>query len=190
MQQEYVRHSLDDQKRNFSMNMRVTPWQDTDPVPAALLAGIQARRPGGELIGIDRVLLRSFPLAEGWNELLRRVRADFSLELQYLELIMLRVSMLNGANFQWNVHYPVYLKAGGTDAKAEALRQAEAYGDFSDLEKALIALTDQSTRGVQVEARVIETLKALLGETGTVEAVATVAAYNMVSRFLVALAIE
>lgn len=171
-------------------NVRVTPWQDADPAPSALLAGIQARRPDGELIGIDRVLLRSFPLAEGWNELLRRVRADFSLDLQYLELIMLRVAVLNRASFEWNVHYPVYLQAGGTEPKAQALRQAEVSGDFSDIERALIALTDQSTCGVQVEEYVIDTLKALVGEACTVEAVATVAAYNMVSRFLVALGID
>jgi hypothetical protein len=40
-----------------------------------------------------------------------------------------------------------------------------------------------------VDAEIIEGLKSLLGEKETVEAVATVAAYNMVSRFLVALAI-
>lgn len=80
---------------------RVTPWQDKDPVPADLLRAMQARRPNGELIGIDRVLLKSVPLATGWNELLSRVRADFSLELIYLELIMLRVAVLNGAQFEW-----------------------------------------------------------------------------------------
>ncbi|WP_445774155.1 hypothetical protein [Salmonella enterica] len=49
--------------------------------------------------------------------------------------------------------------------------------------------TDQSTYDVVVEEGVIEGLKKRLGEKETVEAVATVAAYNMVSRFLVALAI-
>ncbi|HHS9676426.1 carboxymuconolactone decarboxylase family protein [Klebsiella pneumoniae] len=101
---------------------RVTPWQDKDPVPADLLRAMQARRPNGELIGIDRVLLKSVPLATGWNELLSRVRADFSLELIYLELIMLRVAVLNGAQFEWRVHYPAYLQAGGTEEKAQALK--------------------------------------------------------------------
>ncbi|WP_244139172.1 MULTISPECIES: carboxymuconolactone decarboxylase family protein [Burkholderia] len=95
-------------------NVRVVPWQDGEPAPKILLAAMRARRPGGELIGIDRVLLRSAPLATGWNELLRRVRADFSLPLVHRELIMLRVAVLNGADFEWNVHYPAYLAAGGT----------------------------------------------------------------------------
>lgn len=171
-------------------NVRVTPWQDGDPVPSELLQGIQARRPNSELIGIDRVLLKSFPLATGWNELLRRVRSEFSLELEYLELIMLRVAVLNGAEFEWRVHHPAYLNAGGTEQKCQALRSNTISSEhFDEDELALLALTDQSTRRVEVNVEVIEELKRLFGETKTVEAVATVAAYNMVSRFLVALAI-
>ncbi len=172
--------------------VRVTPWQDNDfpPPPPELLAGMQARRPDGELIGIDRVLLRSFPLATGWNGLLGRVRADFSLKLEYRELIMLRVAVLNNADFEWGVHYPAYLQAGGTEEKCEALKEQSGDSElFDEEERALITLTDQSTKQVEVDAEVIEELKRLFGETKTVEAVATVAAYNMVSRFLVALAI-
>ncbi|MGK9172038.1 carboxymuconolactone decarboxylase family protein [Yokenella regensburgei] len=169
-------------------NVRVTPWQDNEAVPAPLLEAMQARRPNRELIGIDRVLLKSVPLATGWNELLRRVRADLSLELEYRELIMLRVAVLNAAEFEWGVHYPAYLQAGGNEAKARALKHAiidEAL--FNQIELALISLTDQSTKNVTVDAELIALLKSWIGDTQTVEAVATVAAYNMVSRFLVAL---
>ncbi|WP_321803455.1 carboxymuconolactone decarboxylase family protein [Burkholderia sp. BCC1988] len=171
-------------------DVRVVPWQDGEPAPEILLAAMRARRPGGELIGIDRVLLKSEPLATGWNELLRRVRADFSLPLVHRELIMLRVAALNGADFEWNAHYPAYLAAGGTHAQSEALKGVRVDSTlFGAAECALIRLTDQSTRHVNVDADVIAELKSYFGERQTVEAVATVAAYNMVSRFLVALAI-
>jgi 4-carboxymuconolactone decarboxylase len=170
--------------------VRVEPWQNGDDAPEELVAAMRARRPDGELIGIDRVLLKSFPLATGWNELLRRVRAEFSLELEYRELIMLRVAVLNGAEFEWGVHFPAYLEAGGSKDKAAALRHTVIdFAQFNDRENALIRLTDQSTKRVTVDADVVENVKDLFGETGAVEAVATVAAYNMVSRFLVALAI-
>ena len=165
---------------------RVTPWQDKDPVPADLLRAMQARRPNGELIGIDRVLLKSVPLATGWNELLSRVRADFSTELIYLELIMLRVAVLNGAQFEWRVHYSAYLQAGDR-RKGSSAKNAVPKREMFDDRWMLITLTDQSTINVNVDAAVIASLKNLFGETKTVEAVATVAAYNMVSRFLVAL---
>ncbi len=168
---------------------RVTPWQDGEPFDADLLNAMKARRPGGELIGIDRILLTSFPLATGWNELMVRVRQQFSLSLEYRELIMLRVASLNKAEFEWNVHYPAYLDAGGTAEKAAALEPASVSSLFNETETLLIRLTDQSTHGVVVDADIIDELKRRLGEKETVEAVATVAAYNMVSRFLVALAI-
>ncbi|ELY3387586.1 carboxymuconolactone decarboxylase family protein [Cronobacter sakazakii] len=168
---------------------RVTPWQDGEPVDADLLNAMKARRPGGELIGIDRILLKSFPLATGWNELMVRVRQQFSLSLEYRELIMLRVASLNKAEFEWNVHYPAYLDAGGTAEKAAALESASVSSLFNETETLLIRLTEQSTHGVVVDEDIIDELKRRLGEKETVEAVATVAAYNMVSRFLVALAI-
>ncbi|MFH5069588.1 carboxymuconolactone decarboxylase family protein [Enterobacter cloacae complex sp. 2024EL-00215] len=168
---------------------RVTPWKDGDPVDEDLLNAIKARRPSAELIGIDRILLKSFPLATGWNELMVRVRKEFSLSLEYRELIMLRVAWLNRAEFEWNVHYPAYLDAGGTAEKATALELTSVSSLFNETETLLIRLTDQSTQRVIVDAEIIEGLKRLLGENETVEAVATVAAYNMVSRFLVALAI-
>jgi alkylhydroperoxidase family enzyme len=169
---------------------RVNPWQDGEPAPPELLAAMRARRPNGELIGIDRVLLKSVPLATGWNELLSRVRAGFSLPLACRELIMLRVAVLNGADFEWGVHHPAYLQAGGTEEKCEALKAHRVDSPlFDERERVLIALADQSTRHVAVDAALIEALKRLFGETGAVEAVATVATYNMVSRFLVALSI-
>ncbi|WP_019544401.1 carboxymuconolactone decarboxylase family protein [Streptomyces sulphureus] len=173
-------------------DVRVTPWQD-DTIPSPppeLLADMKARRPDGELIGIDRVLLKSFPLATGWNALLGRVRAEFALALEYRELIMLRVAALNRADFEWGVHHPAYLQAGGTEEKCAALQGEGAESDvFDEEERTLIALTDQSTKQVEVDALLVEKTKRLFGEVQTVEAVATVAAYNMVSRFLVALAV-
>ncbi|MGZ2359843.1 carboxymuconolactone decarboxylase family protein [Streptomyces sp. 372A] len=121
-------------------SVRVTPWQDgtLPPPPPELLAGMKARRPNGELIGIDRVLLRSFPLATGWNALLGRVRAEFDLALEYRELIMLRVAVLNRADFEWGVHHPAYLQAGGTGEKAEALKAGPIdSGLFNEEELAL-----------------------------------------------------
>lgn len=117
-----------------------------------------------------------------------RVRQQFSLSPEYRELIMLRVAWLNKAEFEWNVHYPACLDAGGTAEKAEALRLSSAPHVFNDTETLLINLTDQSTRTVVVEESVIER-QSLSGEKETMEAVATVAACNMVSRFLVALTI-
>jgi alkylhydroperoxidase family enzyme len=168
------------------MMARVKLWAEGDPVDADLLAAVEARR-GGNLLDLDRALIRSTPLAIGWNTLLGQVRSEFSLPHQYRELIMCRVAMLNGADFEWRAHQPIYLAAGGTEAKSDALLLPGIAALFDEKEAALIALTDQSTRAIKVDATVIDRLNAAFGEVQTIEAVAVVAAYNMVSRFLVAL---
>lgn len=167
---------------------RVKLWAEGDPVDPDLLAAVMTRR-RDNLLDLDRALLRSTPLAIGWNMLLGQVRTEFSLPQEYRELIMCRVAMLNGAEFEWQAHQPIYLASGGTEAKSDALRLPGVADLFDAKEKALIELTDQSTKNIEVDPTVIEQLKAAFGEEQTIEAVAVVAVYNMVSRFLVALGI-
>jgi len=54
----------------------------------------------------------------------------------------------------------------------------------------VLALCDAITRDIHFEPDLLAAVRAELGERQTVELVATVAAYNMVSRFLEALGIH
>lgn len=58
---------------------------------------------------------------------------------------------------------------------------------LSDLQRAALAYTDWMTRNIQVPQPIFDALKTHLDDKQVVEATMTVAAYNMVSRFLVAL---
>ncbi len=171
----------------FGMKQRIKPWQDGDSAPKDLLQQIRARRPGGKLLDLDRALLKSIPLAEGWNQYLKRIRADLSLPGLLRELIICRIAQLNGADYEWTQHAPIFLKEGGTQAQLDELKTGKPLTHFSETEKAVIALTDESTRQIQVSDATFDHAKGLLGETQTVEAVAVISCYNMVSRFLVAL---
>ena len=61
---------------------------------------------------------------------------------------------------------------------------------FDAGQRAVLALTDTMTRQVQVPAPVLDAVRSHLREREVVELVATIAAYNMVSRFLEALHIH
>lgn len=58
---------------------------------------------------------------------------------------------------------------------------------LSDLERAALTYADWMTRNVQVPQKVFDALKALVDDQQIVEVTVTVGAYNMVSRFLIAL---
>jgi len=161
--------------------------------PADLVAAVRARR-GGALLHLDRMLLHSPPLARGWNAYLAAIRGGLSLDARLRELAVCAIGLLNGAPYELHHHAPELLAAGGTAAQLDALRRAggtaEAGGPFDARERAVLRLTAEMTREVAVGDETFAEVRRLLGERETVELVAVVAAYNMVSRFLVALGIE
>lgn len=161
--------------------------------PSDLVAAIRARR-GGSLLELDRMLLRSPRLARGWNAFLGEVRTGLSLDPKLRELAMCVVAVLNGAEYEFVHHAPEFLKAGGTPAQVEALRDpGRASGDaalFDPVERAALSLTVEMTRSVQVQDATFAAVRERLGAQQTVELVGVIAAYNMVSRFLVATGIR
>lgn len=160
--------------------------------PAQLVAAIRARR-GGKLINLDRMLLYSPPLAAGWNNYLKAVRTELSLDARLRELAILAVATLNGADYEFHQHAPVYLAAGGTAVEVAALAQPEQallqQSLFDDASRAVLRLTIEMTRSVTVDDSTFDAVHAALGDRPTVELVGVIATYNMVSRFLVALGI-
>ena len=162
-------------------------------VPAIEGAGEVAerlrQRRGGQLTPLDQALLHSPPLADGWNSLLGAVRTQLSLSDDLRELAILRVAALNGAEYEWRAHEPVALRAGLSPAQVEALRAGAATEALTAVQRACLAYTDAMTREVAVAEPLFTALRAHLNERELVELTATVGAYNLVSRFLVALQI-
>jgi alkylhydroperoxidase family enzyme len=79
------------------------------------------------------------------------------------------------------------LKSGVPQEKIDALRSLTLSDLFTDEEKLLLQMTDHMTRDVEVPAELMAKVTHQYSAEKVVELVATVAAYNMVSRFLVAL---
>jgi alkylhydroperoxidase family enzyme len=162
--------------------------------PRAIVDAVRARR-GGHLLNIDRMLLHSPQVAAGWNVLLGTVRRDLALSPKLRELAMCGVAALNRAEYEWIHHAPEWLAAGATPAQVEALRDPDAAlrdtTNFDAQERAAIALTIEMTRSVTVSPATFEALRASLpDDRQAFELVVTIAAYNMVSRILVALDVE
>ncbi len=158
-----------------------------------LVAAIRQRR-GGGLLNLDRQLLYSPALAQGWNALLGAVRTQLKVDPKLRELAMCVVAVLNGAEYEYIHHAPEFVKAGGKQSQIEAVhgmasRDIDA-SLFDELENATIALSAQMTKDVKVDDATFARVRKHLGDANTVELVSVIATYNMVSRFLVALGIE
>ena len=169
---------------------RIAPIQeDEHPELAADIARIRAER-GGKLLVLYQMLLHSPPVALGWLSLLTAIRQQCNLSARLRELVILRIAALNGADYEFAAHVPFALEEGVTDAAIEVLRQGEVPDSLSAAERAVLHYTDQMTRQVSVDDAVYAAVAQVLPDGEVVELTATVAAYNMVSRFLVALGIR
>lgn len=165
------------------------PYADVDRDGARPVAQrVQAER--GSLLHLYRMLLHSPPLADGWLTYLTAVRQKLDLPAAVRELVIMRVAALNGASYEADQHAPIALREGVTAGQLAALGTWPDSDAFPPAWRAALALTDAMTRDVQVDDAVFDEARAHFGERQLVELVGTIAAYNMVSRFLEALQVH
>lgn len=162
---------------------------DTPGVDADLVRAITLRR-GGELLDLDRLLLHSAPVARGWNAYMGAIRGACVLDGALREIAILLVARLNRAPYEFAQHEPVALREGVTPQKIAALGAWADATLFTPRERAVLGYTQAMTQNVQVAASVFDALRLWFNAREIVELTATVAAYNMVSRFLEALGVE
>ena len=175
------------------------PAADASEQTKAVYERITERRKPRPLLPLDLALLHNTAIADGWNSLLGAVRSKTSLDPGLMEMAVSRIAVLNNQKFEWNSHAPLALKGGLPRASLELVRTAavvppgsrpktkEEQEIFSDKEWAVLCYTDQVTKNVDVDDEVFDALRKFLDNTGIMEITATVATYNMVSRFLVAM---
>lgn len=169
--------------------MAVLPYSDLGrPEAQELIDSIVAQR--GSVLHLYQMLLHSPPVAQGWLALLTAVRQKASLPGALRELVIMRVALLNGAPYEAQQHAPIALKEGVTQEQLDELSDWASSGRFDDVQRATLALTDSVTREIRAPGILFEAIGRYLDERQIVELVATIAAYNMVSRFLEALRID
>ena len=175
--------------------MRIPAWTlHLKAQPPELVAAIEARR-GGTLTLLDRALLWSEPLARGWNVYLKAVRTELPTDRRLRELAICTVALLTGAQYEYHHHAPDFLAAGGTQAQLDALARhvqghpcaAVTESVLTAIEKTVIQYAAQMTVQVKIDDPVFAQMQQHFDTTQLVEITSSIATYNMVARFLVAL---
>jgi len=182
--------------------------------PGDVTSRIRERR-GGKLTPLDGMLLHSPEFADGWNSMLGAVRGKSTLPPDIRELAILRVASRNGADFEWVAHEPLARQAGLGDEQIAAIEVrggaagggaagggaggggaagggagGGGAGTLSPAQWAALAYADAVTMHVTVPEEIFGAVRAHFDERQVLEITVTVAAYNMVSRVLVALEVR
>lgn len=165
------------------------PYADTDNQATRPLAQrIVAER--GSILHLYQMLLHSPPVAEGWLGYLTAVRQQSTLSGAIREMVIIRVAQINRAPYEADQHMPIARQEGVPTEKLDALAHWDDSPLFDAKERAVLAYTDAMTRHVQVDEAIFAGVAEFFEAQQLVELTATVAAYNMVSRFLEALQIH
>ncbi|MDI9329745.1 MAG: carboxymuconolactone decarboxylase family protein [Alphaproteobacteria bacterium] len=178
--------------------MKIPAWTpEAKPQPTELVDAIAKRR-GGDLLNLDRVLLWSEPIARGWNVYMKHLRQDLSTSAKLRELAICTVALLTGAHYEYHHHAPEFRKAGGNDAELEALSRAVAGQpengvnevDLGLREQLVVQWAAQMTRQIKVNDALFEKLRQHFDTTEIVEITTTIASYNMVARILLTTGVQ
>ena len=156
----------------------------------------------GELFSACTVLLRHCPtLSVGGgnlthisrrNSFLGAIRTKTTLSTSVRETAICRVAVLNKAWFEWEHHAPLLracpeIKEEHIEVVLNAPPHEASTTVLDERHSAVLAYSDAMTLDVNVKDDVFERLKKSFSDREVVEITSTIAAYNCVSRFLVAL---
>jgi alkylhydroperoxidase family enzyme len=162
------------------------PYPDIDRSDLAPLVERIKRERGGRMLNLYRMLLHSPPMAEGWLTFFTAVRQKGTLSGRHRELAILRIAVINGADYEFDAHVPFALKEGQLDA----LRIERIPDGLTDADRAVLAYAEAMTRAVRVPDDVFAQVRKQLPERELVELTVTIAGYNCVSRFLEAIQVD
>ncbi len=156
---------------------------------AGFIARVKSER--GKLINLYRVLMNSPAIAAGWLDFNTVVRYKTTLDAALREMIILRVSILNGAEYQARIHGATHaLEAGVTREQIAALGDWVDSTLFTPAQRAALAWTDAMTRQIDVPDTLHHQLQRHFNDQSIVEITVLAGAYNMHTRVARALRIE
>lgn len=166
-------------------------YVEKDQAPAEtreLFAKLESR--GLKVLNLYRVLGHSPRAMRSFMALGNTLLTKTSLDAKLRELAILRVAQLTDSRYEWGQHVPIALETGVRQEQVDSLVYWPRSKAFDDVERAVIAYTDEVTERVKVADDTFATLRRHLDEAAVVELTLSVAYWGMVARMLVALKVD
>jgi alkylhydroperoxidase family enzyme len=164
-------------------------YPPVDSPEAQQMVELIRKERGGRFPHLFHIQLYNPAIVDGWLRLGTAVRFKSELDSPTRELAICLVARMTGAEYEWRAHRAIAVKEGFTEAQLDGILDWRS-ADFDERQRAVLALAEKMTRNIEVDDDTFESAKAQLNPRQTVELVTTVAYYNMVARFLVALQVD
>jgi AhpD family alkylhydroperoxidase len=158
---------------------------DEAPIPARAWF-----RPDGSASALTRSLAGTPDLLETLMPFLAAVMGESSLDLATKELVIVRVSQLNGCRYCLAAHRPLALEAGLPPEQVEAICDAAPLDLLPERERALVAWVDQVTLDAShVTDELVARMLAWVREDQLVELTVLAGTITMLNQYCTALGI-
>lgn len=138
----------------------------------------------GPPLNIFKTLAHHPGLMRRWMVFANHVLAKSTLPARERELVILRIGYLCQAGYEWGQHVEIGRSAGLTDAEIRGIQTGAGDRAWSELDRALLAATDELHADSFVSDATWEALSAHLTTEQMMDVVFAVGQYNLVSMAL------
>lgn len=140
-------------------------------------------------LNVFRLLLRRPRLAKGVVDVLYALLGSDALDARRRELVILRVAWVTGSEYEWAQHWRIATDLGIASADLLAVREWRS-APFDDLDRAVLAVVDEAVAGRAPLPADLARLRDGLGDDATIDLVAAIGAWSMVSLLLRAFEVQ
>ena len=145
---------------------------------------------GVESINLIRTLSHHPPLMEAWGPFGGYILRGSTLPDRDREMVILRTSWLNEAEYEWGHHARAARAAGMTDEEIRNVAVGENAGPWSSFERYLLRAATELHRRSAISERTWAFLKARYSDQQMIDLIFTVGQYRMVSMALRSIGVE
>jgi len=135
-------------------------------------------------LNVFRLLLRRPRMAKALSDLLLSLLIGDALEPRLRELVIMRVAWVTGSAYEWTQHWALAMRLGVPEADLLGVRDWEVREGFAPVDRAVLAATDDCLRTGAVGNARIKDLRDHLDDGATLELIAAIATWSMVSTVL------
>lgn len=163
------------------MNPRIEPLELHSAKLAAASVGIPERL--AEL-SVFRVALHCPNVAAGLHGMLRHLLFESAFDPRRRELIIMRLGWTSGSVYEWTQHWRVAALLGVDPDDILAVRQWRASDRFDEIDRAVLAATDEVITSGSITEQTWNVCRALLDDAQLVELVVVIANWRLFATIL------
>lgn len=168
--------------------IRILQNDEAPPESKAFLENVEKN--GAAVLNLYRALAHSPSAFSSFVKLGNGLLTHTELPPKYRELVILRIAILAGSQYEWHQHVPVALEAGVSQEQVDTIHEWAESDHFDKVEKAILRYCDQVTLNVRASDRTFRVLHKHLSDRSIVELTMTIGYWGMIARILEPLEVD